>query len=161
MLAGISAYCCYLVIISGLFFVSYESLLPQLWPTQVVYSQPAWYFLCWSICGLLPLLDGVTRGRIAAASVFLLTTSALYLAPGSSRRHFLTNLYQVKPGMTASQVTDVMVRFRVSPYHRPEDFVRGTGSIGYIHSTAPEYNGDLGLVTFKKGRVIGVRFLQD
>ncbi len=135
---------------------------------------PLWgymtYALVWGVLLRQLLSDSRYPGRRVVFGLFLVVLvcqSVLF----SSRRGFLRHLYSVRPGMTVTQVEDIMGR-----YHEfdGEESNVGHGSDGklklvsgnglsYRHADGNNglFNADVGVVIFKNGRVEEVSFDPD
>ena len=135
------------------------------------------YFRMVLIAGILVTVVGllVVRWRrshvLIALYIGLLAAIAVYWLPPTSRNLFLNNLYSIKPGMTVAQVEARMKPDHV--YSRgkclgdydgpgwPEQAHGGETDICYRHSDTHEYGGDLGVVVFRRGKVVYIYFSPD
>ncbi len=96
------------------------------------------------------------RDRLAALISVNLVILALYVLPWTSRKPFLRDLYSIKPGMTASEVRQIMARYIEETPTSP------TNLLMFRHNTTDaRFNADIGRITIQDGKVVGVDFLPD
>ena len=110
------------------------------------------------------LVDG-RRERIRSGTsclVALVTLTALHLVPWSSRKPFLQDLRRVQPGMTLTQVEEIMAGYRRGSGVRTDEgplFL--SDAVIYRHSDEARFNRDWGIVRFERDRVVSVEFSAD
>lgn len=141
---------------------------------------PLMYIVCAGVFST-PLITLVILRHMKTAlilyTVSLCAIIMLWKIPFSSRPQFLRDLGRIKKGMTVAEVGEIMQEYMKSVRQKWE---RSTGK-GYTlqettnehkeleyegellfrHSEAAAFNSDLGIVTFKNGRVVDVKFYPD
>ena len=141
-----------------LFFAGHELAL-------AVPLSASWYLvglvLVWTSAGVAALSAGrAPRWRFPAWSALVasLLLAILCLVPWTSRKQFLRHLDRVEPGMTREKARQVMLPYRPVGADGPST---ADTSDSYRHSQHPRYNADIGLVSYRDGRVSEVVFLPD
>ncbi len=125
--------------------------------------------------------------RLVSLILFVMSLSALYFVPWSTRKSFLRDLNRIAVGMSEAQAENIMGRYmrgtglRVNPaVETPPDTIRDivsgrafvtkmspngevllVNAIVFRHSNDSRFNADWGVIRLKKGRVIAVHFLPD
>lgn len=118
-----------------------------------------------------------TKTALILYMVSLCASIVLWRVPLSSRPQFLRNLGRLKPGMTVAKVEEVMQGYMKGVGQKWERFtgkgdtlqettnedgeLEYEGKIVFRHSDAAAFDSDWGIVTFKNGRVVDVKFAPD
>jgi hypothetical protein len=110
--------------------------------------------------GTLLYLDRRTRVTLIGLALFVALNVAIWTVDWNSRKPFVRDLYQIRPGMTMAQVDSIMSRYMRSPA------TPGTTAdnlvVGYRHTTAAWGNSDVGLISYDaNGYVSTITFLPD
>lgn len=106
---------------------------------------------------LLLLWRAPWRVKLALLSTFLLLILVVRNIEWNSRKPFLRALDQVQPGMTTEQMDSAMRGFERGPQAGISDY----GTVSFRHTEEGWGNADIGLVTFRDGRVVKVEYLPD
>lgn len=105
-------------------------------------------------------IKAATRTIMLSGSI-LLILSMQYI-DWNPRKPFLRALYQIRIGMTVSEVRKTMAGYLDKPNLKdPEPDIEETDSIIYRPSGDPKYNADWGIVTIRNGKVQGVEYSSD
>lgn len=149
---------------------------------------PLWLYGILGALSVAPVI--LLPNRLAAGAAVLVLGCLLVcvLVPWSSRKSFLQRLLTIRPGMTESQVRQIMAGYaegtgwpaatwpsdgtagRLQAAGRDTAIRTTTGTHGNLaledslvfrHSDDRRFNSDWGVVAFKDGRVIRVEFLPD
>jgi hypothetical protein len=131
----------------------------SLYPTFV-----AVYAGFWTLAGALLLYDRPLREKGLILVLFLILVFSLRFVNWNSRKLFLRDLYRIDEGMTYPQVERILNGYErsfatdtlVDEQGRPV-----TGHVSYTHTDAAWGDSDIGLLTFKSGRVVEVEYLPD
>ena len=102
----------------------------------------------------------------ALLGLICVSIAAFYIVPWTSRKPFLHSLFSIKSGTTVADVRRKMAGCMVDAWANmtPPDATRGltySGSLIFRHSKESRFNADLGVVTFRDGKVVSVEFLPD
>lgn len=125
--------------------------------------------LAWGMVSLLvmvPLLRGVpARGRVVLPLVFAAALMAVHLTPWNSRKVFLGDFRDIRPGMSLAEVDAIMAGYlRGTGWPHPDGTpgeLRLADSVVFRHAKTGNYNSDWGVVRFADGRVTEATFLPD
>lgn len=111
------------------------------------------YGLGWSLVMLPCVLMRYTHRKGLIYATFVMILAALWMVPWSPRKQFLKRLYGIRRGMTVAEADA-----RMKGYMRHPNWW-GNCTV-YRHSQI-ELGGDLGVVRFEDGNVVGVKFEPD
>lgn len=113
----------------------------------------------------------LTAFRCGLLALFAAGLLLLYLVPWNSRKAFLHDLHQIRPGMTQDEVAAIMASYlddttwpQCPPGLSPQTTTprpAGPTTAIYRHSNSGRFNSDWGVVHFTEGRVTRVEFLPD
>jgi hypothetical protein len=163
--------------------------LAAVWEVALAIPLPLSVYAAYAalMVALLALAWGSARRAGAPAAALLTGLLVLYAVPWTTRKAFIRDLHQIKPGMTECQAEAIM-----RPYLRGSGWPacplsapgspsgappppRGLGNLDedrppsrhvnkqmiYRHSNDPRFDSDWGVVGLSDGRVVNVEFLPD
>jgi hypothetical protein len=129
---------------------------------------PAWIYVPTALLVSGPLWPKDPAGWRSRRLIPLIAVNALILAlywiPWSSRKPFVRHLDSIRPGMTVAEVNRIMAGYRMGtgiPLPGSAQEFRPSGAIVFRHSDEAMFNADWGVVTFRDGKVVDVRFDPD
>jgi hypothetical protein len=169
-------------------FVAITVILAALFEILALVPLPGWfYLLCIIVVAGAGLLLRRTQAKLAVL-VSALLLGCLHLVPWSSRKPFLRDLANIKPGMSVEEVRSVMARYVEGTGWPTNPFTEDGGGVLQEAGTDREFqieantagemeiqnsivfrhnpddgrfNSDWGVVEFSHDRVIKVSFLPD
>lgn len=114
--------------------------------------------------GWLILDSTPVRQRLVLAGLLVTAVFALRFIDWDGRKPFLRHFNQIRLGMTAGEVDELMAGYNkfTSPFVTKS--IRGdaqTGTVFYQYTTEDHGDSGIGLITFAGGRVIGITFYPD
>jgi hypothetical protein len=149
---------------------------------------PLWLYGILGALSVAPVILLPNRLTVGAAVLVVGCLLACLLVPWTSRKPFLQRLHTIRPGMTESQVRQIMAGYKegtgwpaapgqhigtagtLQEVGSGASFRTTTGTNGNLalaeslvfrHSDDARFNSDWGVVGFKDGRVVRVEFLPD
>ncbi len=169
-------------------FIVVTVLLAAMFEILAFMPLPGWfYLLCIAVLAGAGLALRTTQVRLAILAGTLLL-GCLHLVPWSSRKPFLRDLANIKPGMSLEEVRSVMARYVEGTGWPANPFTEDRGGVLREAGTDREFqieantagemaiqnslvfrhnpddgrfNSDWGVVEFSNNRVIKVSFLPD
>ena len=123
----------------------------------------------WAVLGIVLFQARPARQRLVLALLVFAVILPIRFIDWDSRKPFLKDLYRVSSGMTETQVDQIMGKYiRGSGWPanpNPEAIKPGqlaiANSVIYRHTNEGWGDSDWGIVTYRHGRVVDVRYSPD
>ncbi len=115
------------------------------------------FALYFALSAVLLLWRAPLRHKVVLIGSFLVLIFAIRSIEWNSRKPFLRDLGAIQTGMTEVQVNSIMRSYMRSPNAGFSE----SSTILYRHTDEGWGNRDVGIVTFKDGRVVQVKFFPD
>jgi hypothetical protein len=167
--------------------------LLALYEVGMSYPVAWWLYLCVAIAFAIGLIRRVSLRRqlprLGALAAVLAVILVLYVVEWSTRKPFLRDFDRIRPGMTETQVRDIMGRYMegtgwpANPFDTRTNAISTLTDVGsgaqystatspagemvirdalvFRHSNDGAFDSDWGIILLSSGRVVSVQFSPD
>jgi hypothetical protein len=123
------------------------------------------YTAFWLMVGFILLHHKPKQNQLTVLAIFLAAVLIMYFTNWDSRKVFLKEFNQIKVGMTAAQVDQLMNHY-LTKFVRPTTQLNDhskiiNGTVTYQHTQQGWGDADLGVLIFENGQVVQVIFYPD